>query len=258
MTEEQTTYSVREQMVTVAIDRIREFCPAEGYYLAFSGGKDSIVIKRLAQMADVPFDAHFEFTTIDPPEVLRYIREHHPNVLWNYPAETMWQLIVRKRMPPTRRVRYCCEELKERGGSGRFVLLGVRWAESERRANRRLFETCTRDRTRHLINPIIDWSDQAVWDFIREQGLPYCSLYDEGQDRIGCIMCPCAEKRRHQDAERWPQYKRAYIRAFQRMVDKRIADGLKTTWRTGEDVYDWWMTEPKRKGRQPEGCSLFE
>ena len=37
--------------VQIAIDRLKAFEPADGYWLAFSGGKDSVVIKRLAQMA---------------------------------------------------------------------------------------------------------------------------------------------------------------------------------------------------------------
>lgn len=255
---EQEEFGVRDDMVRMAIARIREFCPARGYHLAFSGGKDSQAIYGLALMAGVLFDAHFQFTTVDPPEVLQFIRQHYPDVEWHYPQETMWQLIVRKRMPPTRRVRYCCEELKENSGHGRTLLLGVRWAESGRRKERRLYETCTRDATRHFLNPIIDWSDEAVWAFLRERKLPHCRLYDEGHSRIGCIMCPMAETRRHRDAERWPQYKRAYIRAFEKMVTKRQADGLKTTWQTGQEVYDWWMTEPKRKKKEPVGCWLFE
>jgi phosphoadenosine phosphosulfate reductase len=253
----QIEFDVRQDMVSTAIARIQEFCPPEGYYLAFSGGKDSIVIKDLARRAGVAFDAHFQFTTVDPPEVLRFIREHHPDVQWHYPQETMWQLIVRKRMPPTRKVRYCCQELKETGGVGRFVLLGVRWAESQSRRKRQLFETCTRHQTRHFVNPIIDWSDEAVWAYIRSNHLPYCSLYDEGFDRIGCIMCPEAELRRHKDAIRWPQYQRAYIRAFDKMVAKRIADGLPTDWKSGQEVYDWWMQESKRKREEPEECMLF-
>ena len=245
-------------MVETAIDRIREFCPPEGYYVAFSGGKDSIVIKDLVKRAGVPYDLHFQLTTVDPPELLSYIRQHHPDVAWHRPRETMWQIIVRKRMPPTRPKRYCCRELKEYAGEGRLVVTGIRWDESDKRRQRRMLETCRKIHGKRLLNPIIDWTTADVWQYIRENELPYCRLYDEGFDRIGCIMCPMAEKRRHLDAERWPQYKRAYIRAFQKMVDKRIADGLPTTWRTGEEVYTWWMQDPKTRTDEPEGCSLFE
>ncbi len=114
MAAKQAEYPVRDDMVDTAIARIREFCPPEGYYVAFSGGKDSIVVKDLVLRAGVKHELHFNLTTVDPPELFRYIRTHHPDVIWHRPEKTMWQLIVERRMPPTRKVRYCCEELKEK------------------------------------------------------------------------------------------------------------------------------------------------
>lgn len=107
--------------INTAIKRLQSFCPPEGYYLAFSGGKDSLVLKQLADEAAVPYDAHYNVTTVDPPELLQYLRTRHSDVIWDRPQRTMWQLIVRLGMPPTRTARYCCRELKERGGIGRIV-----------------------------------------------------------------------------------------------------------------------------------------
>lgn len=126
-----------------AIQRLKTFEPEQGYYLAFSGGKDSIVIKALADMAGVKYDAHYSVTSVDPPELVRFIKDKHPDVIWEYPRlkdgtrATMWNLIPQKKMPPTRLVRYCCDVLKEGGGEGRFVVTGVRWAESSKRKNNR-------------------------------------------------------------------------------------------------------------------------
>ena len=50
---------------------------------------------------------------------------------------------------------------------------------------------------------------------------------------------------RERDFKRWPKYKLNYIKAFQRMVDKRIEDGLETKWTTGQEVFDWWMEYTK-------------
>ena len=114
-----------------------------GYYLAFSGGKDSVVIKALADIAGVKYDAHYNVTSVDPPELVQFIREYYKDVKWEYPRykdgtrATMWNLIPKKKMPPTRIVRYCCEKLKEGGGEGRFVVTGVRWAESAKRKTNR-------------------------------------------------------------------------------------------------------------------------
>ena len=125
------------QSVSDSIELLRTMEPKEGYYLAFSGGKDSVVIYRLAEMAGVKFDAHYNITTVDPPELVKFIRNEYPTVIMDRPERTMWQIISGSPghglMPPTRKVRYCCEILKERGGEGRVVIMGIRRSESPRR-----------------------------------------------------------------------------------------------------------------------------
>lgn len=125
--------------VDKAIMRLQTYEPTEGYYLCFSGGKDSCVIKALADMAKVKYDAHYSVSSVDPPELVRFIKNAHPDVAFDYPRDkdgkvvTMWNLIPTKTMPPTRIVRYCCAYLKEQGGKGRLKVTGVRWDESSRR-----------------------------------------------------------------------------------------------------------------------------
>ena len=121
--------------VQTSMDRLRAFEPEEGYYLAFSGGKDSVCIKALADLAGVKYDAHYNATTVDPPELVRFIREQHPDVEIVKPDIPMRKLIVQKRMPPTRLVRYCCAHYKEKCGRDRVTLTGTRWAESSNRRN---------------------------------------------------------------------------------------------------------------------------
>jgi phosphoadenosine phosphosulfate reductase len=233
--------------VAIAIARIRQFTPPEGLYVATSFGKDSIVLTDLVQKSGVKADYHFNLTTIDPPEVIQFGRKHYPFVQVHHPRMSMWDLIVYKRQPPTRLVRYCCEELKERGGADRVVATGIRWEESARRSRRRMIELCRTDTSKRFLHPIIDWTSEEVWGYIRRNKLPYPSLYDEGWKRIGCIMCPMNTKRK-EDALRWPKYAEAYKRAFQRCFDKREKDGLNrpnTTWKSGEDMYNWWIDEKK-------------
>lgn len=242
--------------VDKAIARLKEFEPNEGYYGAFSGGKDSVVIKALVKMAGVKCDWHYNWTTVDPPELLAFIKKQHPDVERHRPSITMWELIVKKRMPPTRRVRYCCEVLKEDAGSGRVVITGIRWAESSKRSKRRMVEQCNKNKGKTYINPIIDWEDEDIWQFIHTYNIPYCSLYNEGFKRLGCIMCPMAGKKAWKEAARWPKIYQAYVRAFQRMVDKRKTDGFETQWETGEEVALWWVNNPP-KG-DPDQTIMFE
>jgi phosphoadenosine phosphosulfate reductase len=257
---------VEHDKVAVSIQRLQSFEPPDGYWLAFSGGKDSVVIKALADMAGVKYEAHYSLTTVDPPELVYFIRTF-PDVIIDKPKETMWQLIVRKRMPPTRIQRYCCEALKEGGGIGRVVVTGIRWAESAKRKtnrhlvdiggkkgivhnddnddSRRAVEQCYRTR-KTLVNPIIDWSNDDVWEFIHKYNLRYCSLYDEGFKRLGCVGCPMATNR-VELFERWPKYKKIYIHAFDRMLEKRKTDGLKIirACSTGEECFIWWLKKNK-------------
>lgn len=287
------------EKVKDAIERLKAFEPKEGYYLAFSGGKDSVVCKALCDMAGVKYDAVYRVTSVDPPELVRFIKEKHPDVKLEVPHDkngkpiTMWNLIPQKMMPPTRIARYCCAELKETGGDGRITITGVRWAESVRRKNnqglvtitskaagrelhdnphfqgtkqggivlvndnedsRRMIESCYK-RHKTMVNPIIDWTDADVWNFIRWYNIPYCSLYDEGWTRIGCIGCPMARRgNRERDFIRYPKYKAAYFRAFDKMIERRVQrhekDPSMPVWRsagadvdhvTAQDVFNWWM-----------------
>lgn len=132
--------NVRDK-VEIAAKRLQAFEPPEGYYVAFSGGKDSQCVYHLCKMAGVRFDAHYSVTSVDPPELVRFIKRNYPDVQFERQYDkdgkpiTMWSLIPEKRMPPTRIVRYCCAFLKEMGGQGRVVVTGVRWAESTNRKN---------------------------------------------------------------------------------------------------------------------------
>ena len=286
------------EKVKAAIERIKAFEPEEGYYLAFSGGKDSVVCKALLDMAGVKYDAHYRVTSVDPPELVRFIKEKHPDVARDIPrysdtiqAEhlrgkpiTMWNLIPMKLMPPTRVVRYCCSSLKESGGDGRMTVTGVRWAESVKRKDnhgtvtisnksaskeiadrenfretklgglvltndneesRRMIEQCYK-RNKTTLNPIIDWTDSDVWNFIRSESIPYCELYDKGFHRLGCIGCPLAgTKDREHEFALWPKYKLAYLKAFDRMLEERERRGkMRGKMRMGntpQSVYNWWM-----------------
>ena len=125
--------------IEASINRLQAMCPEEGYYVAFSGGKDSQCVYHLCKMAGVKFDAHYNVTSVDPPELVQFIKRNYPDVIFDYPRNargevvTMWNLIPAERMPPTRLVRYCCETLKETSGKGRYTVTGVRQAESANR-----------------------------------------------------------------------------------------------------------------------------
>ena len=116
--------------------------------------------------------------------------------------------------------------------------------------SRRMIENCYK-RHKTLLNPIIEWEDTNIWEFIRSDGVPYCGLYDEGFCRLGCIGCPMARRKgREQEFLRWPKYRENYIRTFGRMLEERNRRGKKTgQWPTGLDVYRWWMEYDELPGQ---------
>lgn len=249
-----------------------------------SGGKDSSVCVALAEKAGIDFEVMHNHTTADAPETVYFIRREFKRLeekgvkcTVSYPhykgeRVSMWSLIPQKLMPPTRRIRYCCSILKESGGQDRCITTGVRWAESVQRKNnrgiyeniasdkkdkialtndnddrRRLFEMCMRQH-KVVCNPIIDWTDADVWDYIEANKIPVNPLYECGFSRVGCVGCPMAgTKGRQKEFARYPKYKDAYIRAFDRMLEERKRRGkTQGTWRTettGRDVFHWWMED---------------
>ena len=261
--------------------------------ITYSGGKDSDVLLHLARASGIPFEVLHSLTTADAPETVRHVYDTFyrleckgikcdvdKHVQPDGSRVTMWNLIPRKLIPPTRLVRYCCAVLKEGGGKGRFIATGVRWAESPaRRKNRgvvevlhsnrqkslilandneedrRLFETCQMKGNR-VVNPIIDWKANDVLDYAAVEKIPMNPLYCEGWHRVGCIGCPMATAAaRYTEFARYPRIKAAYIRAFDRMLDERRRRGkmggpIFRMGDTGVDVFHWWMEDGVLPGQE--------
>lgn len=108
----------------------------QGYFLAFSGGKNSQALYHIAQLAGIRFQGHMNLTSVDPPEVIRFVKKNYPEVELNRPGKSIFQSAVERQILPTMRVRWCCAEYKGTAGAGKVTLIGIRKAESSRRAKR--------------------------------------------------------------------------------------------------------------------------
>ena len=256
----------------VALDVLRNPLPGfrqDGvpYFVAYSGGKDSCVILDLAKRSGVPFEAHYHYTPLDPPELRAFIREQikiPANHLTIDPPERSLKSMGReKQFMPRAGARWCCQLFKEkRSPPGVTTILGVRWAEGNKRASRSTFER-RRSGGGKVINPIVGWETVDVWQYIRERGLSYCALYDEGWPRLGCVLCPLArnptplaqEKARRQMA-RWPQITRIW-----RMVSREIwTTGGKGARRFSSEEAMWqsWLLAARSREAKDDGeCGLF-
>lgn len=257
----------------------------------YSGGKDSDVMLELFKRSGIPFEAHNSHTTVDAPQTVYHIRDKfrklelqgiHADIempTYRGKPTTMWALIPEKLTPPSRLRRYCCSVLKETGCMNRFIATGVRWDESNKRADRAQYETIATEKERiritdevmlmndnsekrritencmkknkMVVNPIIDWTHGDIWDFIHSEHVEYNSLYECGYKRVGCIGCPIASKRRWREFADFPTYKAAYIRAFDVMLE-RLKEKWKTKqpkWKSGYDVFLWWMEDENVEGQ---------
>lgn len=131
----------------------------DGFYLAFSGGKDSQALMHMAQLAGVKYTAHFSPSTIDPPENLKFIRKHYPEVQFTKVTESIYSVFQRRKCLPSMKIRWCCKDFKEHHGAGRVTLVGVRNSESARRANRREVEVTNRKFSGNL-DEFDGWRDE--------------------------------------------------------------------------------------------------
>lgn len=266
-----------QQKIDYSINLLRRAEPMalrmsdKGFFLAFSGGKDSQCLYHIAKEAGVKFEAHYQLTTLDPPELVYFIRENYPDVIIDRPRYTFLQLCEKEGTLPRPKVRFCCAELKECAGEGTATLIGVRWAESQNRAKRNEVEISGRkfsgsldqfNRTQEvseqcmakfgkkdklIIAPIIAWSEKDVWDYINDRKIAYCKLYDEGWRRIGCLFCPMAtQKEKRMMATRYPKFKDAFIRMIGRL---RTREGRifaeKYPQLTNDEIFNWYIGKSK-------------
>lgn len=233
-----------------------KYNPNDGFYLAFSGGKDSQCLYHVAQLAGVKFKAHFSPTSVDPPQLIMFIKHNYPNVEFGKIKKSIYDVAVDMGILPTMTVRWCCQKFKEHSGEGQVTLIGIRHAESVRRSKRKEFEIshhkfsgseeqfsewqqeqikkkmknlnhdqfsidkehevkCINGKDSILISPIINWTDEDVWDFLNGMDIVHCELYDRGYKRIGCILCPMSTyKNKLRDIRDFPHVKEKWIRAI--------------------------------------------
>lgn len=243
-----------------------------GFWVAFSGGKDSQVILELCKMSGVRFVAYYNVTSNDPPENVYFIRRYYPEVTFVHPKVNFFRLIEKKGLP-TIQHRFCCELLKENTGAGYVVVTGVRREESLKRAaynsvdviSRRkehqgrndysieslevANHVCIKGKDKVMLRPLLEWSESEVWEFLKFRGLPINPCYDKFQ-RVGCMFCPFAKRSQIEFFEKeYPKFRQLFVSSLQKFLDKRaerLPDATDSLC-DAEQFYDWWKSGQKLK-----------
>ena len=267
--------------------------PENGFYNTFSGGKDSQALYYIVKMSGVKFQTHINFTSIDPADVVRFVKTQYPSVIRHKPQISIYKKAVEIGLLPTMAKRWCCREYKEGGGAGKVTLIGIRSEESVKRSKRNEVEVsakkfsgnidefkewsnkqierkkkrtsknqdefsvkndneirCINGKDSIIISPIFSWTQKDVWYFLNNIiKAPHCKLYDEGQERIGCIMCPMESlKQTRKDIEKYPYVKKKWIdtiksiRKNKKFYKYEFTDNPNATEdEIAENIFDYWI-----------------
>lgn len=227
-------------LIDKSIKFIKDNAPEEGYYLAFSGGKDSIVLYDLAKKSGVKLFPFYSCVGIDPPSLVKFIKQNYPEVKFIKPKISFYH-ILENIGPPSIFKRWCCAKLKET--SLKIIplkhrLVGIRAEESSKRRKRPAINKMANSK-QILYKPLYDWNEYNIWNYIEENNLKYPSLYDEGFNRIGCVICPfLSYKQKMINKELYPKI----YRVFENSAKKHFYEKNKTMYasQTFEEWLEYW------------------
>ena len=216
-----------------------------GFYLAFSAGKDSQALFHMAELAGVKFKGHINWTSVDPPQVIRFKRKYYPEVVEHKPKESIYDLAINRGILPSKQIRWCCADLKESAGAGKVTLIGIRAEESTRRAKRHEVEV-SNTRFSGNLDEFEEWrkaeiakkverlikkmkregkkvnedefslqSDNEVRCINGKDSILISPIFEWTERRIGCILCPMSQyQQKVKELKDFPHVKRGWIRAI--------------------------------------------
>ena len=226
--------------VEEAVSWIRENCVGVTH-VGFSGGKDSICLAGLMKLSQIKYELHYQYTGIDPPELLHFIRRYYPKTFIHFPQRSFWSLLLTQNVP-NGKLRWCCRTQKKTPEIPR--ILGVRKEESTQRSK---YPRVNYIKNVPVYYPILNWQEWQVWEFIERCNLPFPMLYDIGFDRLGCIICPfhseSTGKKHSLYRQHWPKYFDTFEKYVNKLYLKRQAQGRKMYYKSSEEFCRAWYLD---------------
>ena len=200
-----------EEKVEKAVRLIKSVASQRNCFVAYSGGKDSVLLDYLVKEAGCKIQLIHNVTTIDPPGTLSFCERHGAKLL--RPKRSFLDLVELKGMPSMFR-RFCCKELKEQY-IGEVGFFGIRKSESVKRS--KCYDTYadiyyyTKKIYTERFFPMLDFTDKDVENVINSKGLECHPLYYDHAGkfcvdrRLGCIGCPLQGDRGKMDYLEYPK-----------------------------------------------------
>ena len=201
-----------------AVRYIKSLSQQHPWALAFSGGKDSVVLDFLTKEAGIKVEKFYNNTTIDPPGTIGFVQKHGCTVVR---GKYSFLDLVEKKGFPTMFRRFCCKDLKERYFAD-YVFMGIRRNESVKRAkcysemediyyySKKVFT--------YRFFPMLNFTDDDIKEIVRLHSLEMHPHYydDQGrfcvERRLGCIGCPLQGDRGLSEFMEYPKLLKQVLR----------------------------------------------
>lgn len=234
------------------------------FYVAFSGGKDSVVALDLVQRAlphncfKVLFgDTGMEFPdTYETVEKIKQIcAEEKIEFLQaksKLKPENTWQIFG----PPAVTIRWCCSvhkttpqimqlrEVLQKPDFTGMAFTGVRGDESLSRSEYDAISYGGKHSGQYSCHPILEWNTAELFLYIYENGLTFNNAYKKGNTRAGCLVCPMSQGKHDYMLE----YLKLYDGGKLPAVAEKINDGgqyiNQLQYKFSSDAANWvWNTD---------------